>query len=171
MTYNIVLGNPFKMKYRWQELCDETIKLFKPSVKKGNKIRVFSTMTNPGVLPTDAIVYVIPNQDFSLVARHFGMWDEARELGVTYPGRPSACEVYRDTEIEGEHMPPSMLAKVIWHEVGHNKAQMGIRAFHRQDGLRVDRLTRHDQLTKSNSSFMATYLVKDVPQWTGGFFE
>ena len=166
----VCLGNPFKLKYKWQSLCEEVFDLLKPSKKRGSSLRVFSTMVKPTLGPADVMIYIIPNQDMSLVARHFDEWDEEPEAGFTHRREPCASEVYLDSEYAGETLPPDYVAKLIWHEIAHNKGKIGNKGLHGGTGLRKKTVTNRDTLDKDfDVPFMKKVLHAHVRQWTGGF--
>ena len=165
----ICLGNPYKLKYKWTSLCEELVGLMKKSIKKGDKIRVYSTMSKPALGPEDVMVYIVPNEGMARVAEHFNVRDGGNAFGCTVIGEQSACEVYIDSEYAGEKLQPTYVSKLIWHEVAHNKSRLSNHKMHRGSGLLKAVVSDRDGLTPEDIQFMRKHVYTHVRQWTGGF--
>lgn len=166
---DVCLGNPYKLNYKWQTLCEDLAKLMKKSVKNGDKVRVYSSMAKPVLGAEDVIVYIVPNEGMSRVAEHFNERDGSDALGCTHTGDKSASEVYIDSEYAGEKLPPDYVAKLIWHEIAHNKSKLGNHKMHRGSGLLKAFVRSRDGITSNDIKFMRKHLYAQVRQWTGGF--
>ena len=165
----VCLGNPHKLNYQWKTLCDEVYTLMKKSVKMGGKLRVYSTMAKPALGAEDVMVYIVPNEEMSRVAEHFNVRDESDALGCTYTGDQSASEVYIAGEYADEKLPPDYVAKLIWHEIAHNKSKLGNHKMHRGKGLLQSFVRSRNSLESDDIKFMRKHLNAHVRQWTGGF--
>ncbi|SON55555.1 hypothetical protein HDIA_2014 [Hartmannibacter diazotrophicus] len=164
----VCLGNPYKLQYKWQQLCEELAGLLKKSLN-GETVRVYSTMAKPALGPEDVMVYVVPNEEMGRVAEHFDVRDGGNALGCTFTGEKSASEVYIDSEYAGEKLPPDYVAKLIWHEIAHNKSRLGNHKMHRGHGLLQAFVRSRDGLTSDDIKFMRKHIHAQVRQWTGGF--
>ena len=84
MTYNIWLGNPYRLHYKWDALCTEVASLFSPAIGRYDRthtprlerVRCRSTMQRPQLGRLDLLVYVVPIRDFG-----FGGVDFAPNAG------------------------------------------------------------------------------------------
>ena len=71
MTY-IYLGNPYRFRYRWRELCFAVQALFNQVVANHDSVMVRSTMDPPNISPVELLIYVPESPLGSLVGPHFG---------------------------------------------------------------------------------------------------
>jgi hypothetical protein len=115
----------------------------------------------------DVVVYLVQNAADSVFAR-FGA--DAHPSGhggrtcLTIPGRLRACEVYVRSEFG------SLLSKVIFHEVLHNKTGWGNSRLHghHHGGVSGGSIRADTVVTDEDLDLMGTHLGAAHPQWTGG---
>jgi hypothetical protein len=167
-TYNIWLGNPHQSGYRWQELCEEVVKLFVPVVKKHkdyDRIRVRSTMVKPSLLPHELLIYVVPGLAHGVIGSRFGSTAKHEDqYGFTkWEGVETGAEVYV------RQLEPKHVAKFVFHEALHAKTHLGD-GLHKKGGLADGHLDYQDAaLTKKNVALMSEHLRNNYACWTGGF--
>lgn len=164
--YRVVLGNPTKMKYQWQRLCEEVHALFHQVIKHKDctfdKVRVNSTMDVPTIASHDLLIYIFKNSNCSPVASHFSA-SKGPNGCTAWSGNETGSEVYI-RGLEG----PSHVAKLIFHEAMHNKLHKGD-SLHAQGGLASEIIYPDTALTEKNIESMAKALSKSQGQWTGAW--
>jgi hypothetical protein len=124
---------------------------------------VYFADTSTKVLPTEALVYFVP-PGLSIIKHSPNLPAGPIDLGLAGNTNPNsgASEVYVKWRDE------TLLAKLAFHELMHNRLQLG-NAMHRDDGLRTGRdITPATPYTDQNKRDMAAALKKSVPQWVGG---
>jgi len=115
----------------------------------------------------DVVVYLVQNPTDSVFAR-FGVAAHPSGHGgrtcYTIPGRLRASEVYVRSEFG------SLLAKVVFHEVLHNKTGWGNSRLHGHHHGGVSAASiRHDTVVSDEDlDLMGTHVGAAHPQWTGG---
>src|ERR1700741_4582931 len=110
MRFEVVLANPYKEKYRWQELCEHVHAFFNPCVKAYNsnkkkptgnlELHVRSTMNKPKLQPHDLLIYVVKTTNYGVLNDKF----------EHVPG----IETY---EAAGKAVPPTGKDKLVAAEV------------------------------------------------------
>jgi hypothetical protein len=164
--YRVVLGNPTKMKFQWQKLCEEVRDLFLPIIKHKDctfdKIRVNSTMEVPSIASHDLLIYVFQNSNCSPVSSHFSA-PKGKNGCTAWGASGTGSEVYV-RGLEGA----SHVAKLIFHEAMHNKLHKG-ESLHAQGGLASEIIYPDTALNDKNIESMAKALSKSQSQWTGGW--
>lgn len=169
MLYNIWLGNPHRYTFRWDELCRRVAALFSPVIRARSDftgLRVRSTMVRPNPLPHELLVYVVPGFAHRLLPARFARGQpSADQYGDTaWEGALTGAEVY----IRG--LPPSSVAKYVFHEAMHAKTHLGNSSLHNQDGLaRIPMDHSSARLSGGNIRLMTRNLRRPFPAWTGGF--
>lgn len=164
--YRVVLGNPTRMRYQWQSLCQEVHALFLPVIRHADcrfdRLRVNSTMDVPTIAGHDLLIYVFASSACSPVAEHFQA--QRGYSGTTaWRGDSTGSEVYV-RGLEG----PRHVAKIIFHEAMHNKLHRGDN-LHSQGGLAAETIYADTPLTDANIATMAPALATSRPQWTGAW--
>jgi len=126
----------------------------------------------PNVAPTDLLVYYLPNP--YTLKKKIGSSQPVNRLaghnGLTLLGPPGTLtEVYMDRSDNAD-----LFANITFHELMHNKLQLGNTGLHSKDGLaqgspppsRV--ITQNTPLTEGNKRDMAGALSRSNPQWLDG---
>ena len=116
------------------------------------------------LLPTDVLVYVVPDVNKSVVVANGGNVDRAKSitnvLGLT-DLNTSICEVYFDRMFQGS---PKELAGAAFHESAHLKSQMGDEMHGVQDGFLRAGPDYNGIPTKANVNFMSAVIGRTVRQ-------
>lgn len=163
-TYNIYLGNPAKLEYPWKRLVDEVQRLLSPAFAAGSRwdrLYVKSTMSAPTLLEGEVLVYVVRSQLSSVLGRKLGLHPEPGHGGLTQmTDSRAASEAY----MQGTDTP--MLARVICHELFHNKTGLENEQMHALGGLCA---SPTQAPIRSNYDLLRKHLAKPVQQWLGGF--
>jgi hypothetical protein len=198
MRFDLVLGNPYKEKYRWQELCESVFALFSPCIKAYNsqkkkpngnfELRVRSTMDKPKLQPSDLLIYVVKTTNHGVLSAKFadvpGIENyEAAGKAVPPQGKQKlvAAEVYMEIPTNPDapwHMwemvrlSPTQLAKMIFHEALHLKTGFSDASLHNKGGL-AHAYPLDKELTthgaNSNVALMAAHIHKHLNVWTEGW--
>lgn len=164
-TLNVCFGNPKHLKYQWQALVHETVKLFVPVIKASKKfkrVHVYSTMQRPKLLPQDILIYVLPNKPSGIVGSHFGVNSGGPDGHTAWGADGIGSEVYKRS------WNPRMLARLAYHEAMHNKLKKGD-AMHSHGGLAGSPIYEDTKDTQANIKRFAEALGKNRHQWTGGW--
>jgi hypothetical protein len=190
--YNVRLVNPWKMWFKREQVMHEVASLFRPVAEaaKFEDVNVTATLALPTLMPSDVLVYLLPNEGYSLLEKAFGEGggDPAGRTVVEY----GASEVYiagptsgsggvsmridhkqgHTATFEFVHDPPT-IAKVVFHEVLHNKLKMSDAQLHNQKGpgnaLFRKELLPHSKRSAEDTALLAKVLGKTRPQWTKGW--
>lgn len=119
--------------------------------------------------PHDVVVYFVPDPSSSVTSRAGTGGPRGSNLGgfTTTSPRGVVCEVYVDG-----NLPARRLANIAFHEIMHNKLDVGTRTLsdlHRQGGGGLARppTEQWTSLTRENVAIMARHLFLRVPQYTG----
>ncbi len=160
-SHLIYLGNPKGANCAWWDLVCAAQRLFEQCLPKGHDINVAMVDKPPALTSRDVMVYVLPSAMDSVVARRFK--SSVGGSGLTgWSSAETASEIYlagiRDS---------GALARLIFHEVLHNKLHYSDSKLHPLGGLAGDPVGDH--LTSGNKKLMQTALQKPRTQWTGGF--
>jgi len=167
--YNIYLGNPYRMKYEWQELVDAVADFFKPVVDATDRfdtVKVRSTRTAPVLARHELLCYVLPSRGSSVITReNFG--SAADSLGAdgttAWQNRGAyVSEVYRGG------WGVEVLSGLIYHELMHNKLREG-NSMHRRGGMAAAEISEDSEQRRVNTRRMASRLHTRHTQWIGGF--
>lgn len=167
MKYSIYLCNPFRMVYRWQDLCEELHKLFEPVIQASSTFtshRVRSTMQAPAVKPQELLIYVVPSRSDALVQPFFEVKYDASADGCTawHSKHGTGSEIYRG------NWSPKELARLAYHEAMHNKLHKD-KSLHGLGGLAAEVITASTKQKASNNKTMGQALNRSQKQWLGGF--
>ena len=168
-TYKVYLGDPFTMKYEWKKLVAAVKKLLAPTLEfssKYDEAQVVVARTAPAIADHELLCYVVPArgnsvidlQEFNISAANLG------QDGTTVWRDPatSVCEVYR------HEWEPELLAKLVYHELMHNKLRESNR-MHRRKGLASAVIEEDTEQKQANSRLMGRRLHRKQPQWLDGF--
>ena len=126
---------------------------------------VYFADTSTTVLPNECLVYFMPPGK-SIVSYSPNLptgtpQTSASSGGLTNPNS-GASEVYVKWNDK------TLLAKLAFHELMHNKLQLGDQ-MHLDDGLRTGKdINPSTPLTNQNARDMASAIANAVPQWTSG---
>ncbi|MBX2880428.1 MAG: hypothetical protein KTR32_10875 [Granulosicoccus sp.] len=167
--YNIYLGNPYRMTYDWQELVEAVWDLFKPAVDVSgqfNTLRVKSTRTAPVLRRHELLCYVLPGRGSSVITSDvFG--SAASSLGAdgTTAWQNEGLFV---SEVYRHGWAPDMLARIIYHELMHNKFREG-NAMHRRGGMAAAEIGEDTEQRRANTRRLGNRLHIPRRQWTDGF--
>ena len=121
----------------------------------------------PMVSPTDVMVYVVQTSSDSVFARLGVAAHSSGHGGLTalnIPGGLRASEVYARSEFG------SLLAKVAFHEVLHNKTGWSNSRLHghHHGGVSAASIRADSVMNDEDLDLMGTHLGAAHPQWTGG---
>ena len=112
-TYNIYLGNPTRMRYRWDVLCTAVFNHFIEVVRATSdydRLRVRSTMTPPSIGNRDFLVYIVPGNLDAVVAPHYNQGFGGDADGFTaWNSDETGSEVYVGS------WPLSTVANLVFH--------------------------------------------------------
>jgi hypothetical protein len=164
-TFYVYLGNPNQLRYPWQSLCEQVHALIEPALRHTQRfdaVRVRSTMAAPALIETDVIVYVVRSQLQSILARRLEHAPSPNHQGSTAPS--AADEVASEAYMQGTDT--TQLARVIVHELMHNKTNLGNEQLHRLGGVCA---TPPQAPTTQNQRLLARHMSRKVRQWLGGF--
>jgi hypothetical protein len=160
-NYLICLGNAKGADCAWWDLVCATQRLFEQCLPKGHDVNVAMVDKPPALTRRDVLVYVVPSSMDSVVAHRFKCSTDGN--GATgWTSAETASEIYlsgiRDS---------SALARLIFHEILHNKLHYSDAKLHPLGGLAGNPIGDH--LTTRNKQLMQTAFQKAQTQWTGGF--
>lgn len=130
-------------------------------------VTVVCQRTPPEVVTDkDVAVYLVESAEHSAFAR-FGVAHRSGHGGLTasgIDGGKSACEVYV------EQQPGTLLARLIFHEVLHNKTGWGNRQLHshHHGGVSAESLQVNTALTAEDVALLVANLDREHEQWWGG---
>jgi len=171
--FAVVLGNPYRMRFHWQALVDAVHALFEPVVARHpdfSRLSVRSTMEAPGLGVHDALVYVIPDAERTLVAEHFEAAPGATGL-TAWRASPNetGSEVYANLSGGSSVAHARALADIVYHELLHNRTHWSDARLHNHASRGLARSPVAPPATEGNHRLMADHLAAPRPQWTGGF--
>jgi hypothetical protein len=132
----------------------------------------------------------VPGPDFGFVGVEFGSGGREKAGGLTLPdGGKVASEVcVSKGEVNGGQIKlivdrmtrplmvgvkftPTLVAKLIYHEALHNRTGFGNHKLHTWPGIGLgqEEINEHTEQKQADIDLMADYLVKGLPNWTGGW--
>ncbi|MEM9427920.1 MAG: hypothetical protein AAGA32_00280 [Pseudomonadota bacterium] len=139
---NVVLGNPHKARYDWQGLVDAVWAGLSPAVKRARGLThlgVHSSMTHVSLGPHDLLVYVMPSEDEAVVTKAFKPRGAVPRDAAGYTGwaeGKTGSEVYLRVATQSSRLqPPAQVARLVIHEILHNKTHMNGTQLHASLGL------------------------------------
>ncbi|HKP59454.1 MAG TPA: hypothetical protein VJV78_22175 [Polyangiales bacterium] len=164
-TFHVYLGNPKALQYRWHDLAVAVRDILQPAFPKNStrKLYVKSTMSAPTLKMGEVLVYVAPSQGQSILARSFDIGVAASRAGFTIVSDVdgAASEAY----VAGTTSPGD-LARVICHEILHNKTPLETNALHKRGGLSA---SPPGAPTVDDYRLLTRHLTAPGKQWLGGF--
>ena len=171
-TYNIYLGNPHRIRYRWRDLCFAVQALFNPviaNVSGYNKVMVYSRMDRPQMSPVELLCYVLPSPLEALVGPNFGNTFGGPSVGGLTGWNSNGAETGSEVYISENWGGPQRLAGVIYHEFLHNKLRWTDAQLHNHHALGLAPSPINPPQTAQDISLMAGALKTNRPQWLGGW--
>jgi len=167
--YKVYLGNPYRMKYDWQELVEAVAVLFKPVIDASSRfdaLRVRSTRTAPVLARHELLCYVLPARGSSVItSENFGSAASSRGEDGTTAWQNRGVFV---SEVYKHGWNPDMLARIIYHELMHNKLREG-NSMHRRGGLAAAEIGEDSDQRRANTRRFGSRLHVRHQQWVGGF--
>lgn len=171
MTYNIYLGNPYRFRYRWQDLCFAVQALFNQVVANHdefNGVMVRSTMDPPNISPGELLIYVLESPLESLVGLHFGNTFGGPGVGGMTGWDSNSPIVGSEVYVSVQDVP-RLLADLIFHEAMHNKLRWSDQQLHNHPSLGLAASPVQPPLNAGNIQLMMPALSVERPQWLGGW--
>ena len=149
--------------------------LFAGISDKSNSFDTVKIITTSDTISSkDLLCYIVSDFDSSVVKKFDSTITDGGTAGNTSfktgATSTSASEVYLDVITNACTDVALGMAKLIFHELMHNKATMGD-SLHSQGGggLAAETVTESTTRTLANVAFMKARLANQVIQWQGGF--
>ena len=173
-TFKIYLGQPYASElcprnYDWAGLCRQVKAVFDPVIASSNDydtLVVTHSAAAPAIETDHLLCYVLPthSRGYQLIGPWRGIGTNAFVLGgFTYTGSDIAgSEVYMN-----QRSDQAGLARLIVHELMHNKLEEDDQALHRRNGLAERNAT--GDLSSENVTALVAHLGDRRQQWTGGW--
>ena len=173
--YHIFMVDPYRIlipNNAWANLKTQLNLLFDPVIGSAGFEGAVVKYSNGIVAPAsnELLLYVMPRgKSIVALSPRARKQNDPTADGVTN-FMVGASEIYVTNSDD-----PVQKAKLAFHELMHNKLQLGQTTEHgpdalhnSQDGLGMEIIKEKTQLTKKNILTMAKALAKPVPQWTAG---
>jgi hypothetical protein len=177
-VYNVYLADlPGKNMNIWYSPIREVLQSYFDRVVKEapafSGARVQWTKTVPPVKPWELLVYFLKYRSDSLIVSRFKQKENLDNTnGFTKPVPAGVKTTTSEVYVAGWENDSRSLANLAFHELMHNKLQLGDYALHNGidgTGLAVETITPTSALSQRNVDIMAANLRDIVPQWTEGY--